>query len=323
MTLHYIILTHRYPDQLGVLVRRLDAPGVHFHVHLERTTEQAPFEAELAGMPNVTFVAPRETSPVGDIGIVKATLHALRSVAAQGEEGRCVLLSGQCYPIRSNAAIREWYAAHPHTVCMDLHEPPTPATRTDGFVKTLDTMRQRVELYKFNHSTARGGYFLLPPLCSAAFWSAPRRHFAQLRYLLPRTQRSLWRLLRARRMPPYVQLYYGSQWWSMPVAVVRRVLHFVDEHPEYLAFHEDSLLPDEMFFQGALMALKARDPGLELLPSNTYVDWHATERPRPPVMRAQRLEQLLAMPPHVLFARKFDRTVDADIFRLLDERVGA
>jgi hypothetical protein len=77
-----------------------------------------------------------------------------------------------------------------------------------------------------------------------------------------------------------------------------------------------------MFFQGALMALKAQDPGLALLPSNTYVDWHATERPRPPVMRAHRLEQLLAMPPHVLFARKFDRTVDADIFRLLDERVG-
>ncbi len=318
MTIHYIILTHRYPEQFGKLVRRLDAPGVRFHVHVERSTELAPFRAEVSGAENVHFVEPRENSPVGDIGIVKATLHALRNVVESGADGLCVLISGQCWPIRSNAGIRAFLEGHPETVFMEVHEPPTADTVENGFVKTQAIMRRRIALFKFNHGTERNAYFLLPSVFSAEFWSAPRKHLAQIRYLLPRSERPLGKLFAQRRFPSYTRPYYGSQWWTMPVAVAQAVLRFVDQHPDYLDYHTYSLLPDEMFFQGVIMALKKERPALPLEGSTTYADWTTTERPRPPVMRMARFEQLVAMPPHVLFARKFDRNVDAEIFHKLD-----
>lgn len=323
MTINYIILCHRFPEQVGRLVRAFSAPGTRFYIHVERTTDIAPFFEAVGSVENVHFMEERETSPYGHVGIVKATLHAMERIVKDGHEGACVLLSGQDYRVKSNERIRALFQGRPDTVFMDVIPFPDSQVKEDGFIKPLSTMLPRIEHYKFNHATSRGAFIMMPSIWTMAFWGSLRSRIAQLRFLSSRTDHDLRRILTKRRFPNYVRPHYGGQWWSMPTSVAKEVIAFVKEHPDYLKFHEYSLLPDEMFFQPIIVALKDRGATFDILPSTTYVDWVSQKRPRPQVMRVDRFKDLVSQPEHVLFARKFETAIDRDIFDMIDKHIAS
>jgi hypothetical protein len=123
------------------------------------------------------------------------------------------------------------------------------------------------------------------------------------------------RLPLRRRIPGGLTPYGGSPYWFLPRDVIAWIHEYVVTHPKYVRFFEHVFVPDELFFQTLVLNSPHRDSVVDA--NLRYIDWSTT--PGPKVLRADDLDALRAS--GMLFARKFDETVDSEILDLLDRRI--
>lgn len=112
MRLGYIVSAYKNPLQLARLVRRLHTGDEsHFAIHVDRKSSAETYEtiqAGLAGLANVTFLE-RHACHWGGFGHVAASLKGIRHLRESGSSpDYVILLSGQDYPIKSNASLRDF-----------------------------------------------------------------------------------------------------------------------------------------------------------------------------------------------------------------------
>jgi hypothetical protein len=107
----YIISAYRNPDQLVRLIHRLVAVGVTVLVHIDLRSDQAIFDRVAEGVadkPEVHLLE-RHRCVWGDFGHVRATLKGIAELYRQDIDfDYLVLLTGQDYPIKTNAQIRQF-----------------------------------------------------------------------------------------------------------------------------------------------------------------------------------------------------------------------
>jgi len=104
----YVISAYRAPAMLGRLVDALDVDAPPFLIHVDAKTPPAVHEELVAAVrrPNVE-VLPRHTCHWGGFGHVEATLKGIRRLLDSGRAfDYLFLLSGQDYPIKSDAHVR-------------------------------------------------------------------------------------------------------------------------------------------------------------------------------------------------------------------------
>lgn len=118
----------------------------------------------------------------------------------------------------------------------------------------------------------------------------------------------------SRRFPMGMTPHGGSQWWALSRPCIEYIDRFVREHPSFVRYYKHAFIPDEQFFQ----TLLANSPFADRIAGHdvTYVDADPPTPPRPATLGKHYLPDLLKSPK--LFARKFDRTQDAEILQLLD-----
>jgi hypothetical protein len=126
------------------------------------------------------------------------------------------------------------------------------------------------------------------------------------------------RLPRPRRVPAGLRPFGGGAWWAFARPVVEYVDRFVRENPAVVRFFEHVLHPSEVFFQTVVM--NSPLAGSVVTDSLRYIRWE-DELANPVTLRATDLDSILGS--GMLFARKFDASVDADVLDLLDERAVA
>lgn len=311
MQLAYIILAHKNPVQLRRLLLALHDGDTtpSFFVHIDKNVPQAQWEAfrrvlgELKHL-DITWLK-REKGAWGELGLVLATLNGLKSVLASARQyDHILLLSGMDYPIKSNADIGRFLAQHRGKNLIH-YKPLTAAEVPDRLF--------RIEAYHFK---LLGKPFSYP--------SASRRWQRKLldwALLLP------LRFPATRRFPAYVRPYTGSQWWCITQRAAEYICAFLDRHPDYLAYHQYSMVPDEMFFQSILLG--STGSGLEgsFVNGNlTYLEWRVPF-PRPagyayagPAVFTEADFDTLMRVDNKLFARKFDIEKDGKILDLIDEQ---
>lgn len=214
MKVAYIVSAYKLPQQLVRLVRRLDAPGVSFAIHVDRRSPDA-VQAEAAvclrELPSVEFL-PRHRCHWGGFGHVRATLKGIDHLLAAGVDfDYLVLLTGQDYPLRPPAAIADFLE------------------RAGG--------RSFISNWPLPHAPwgPRGGLERIEDL----HWIRGRRLHLSL-------------ALR-RRLPGGLRPYGGSPYWCLARPAVEHVHEFVHENPAYVRFFEHVFVPDELFFQTILL----------------------------------------------------------------------
>ena len=99
----YVLLVHRAPGQVARLVRRLNAPGVRFIIHVDPTSDIQKLLIDSLPLENVEFL-PRRRARWASFGLVAIALDGLRR-ALNHDVDHVVLLSGQDYPIKPAAQI--------------------------------------------------------------------------------------------------------------------------------------------------------------------------------------------------------------------------
>lgn len=115
MKLCYIVLLHHKFDQAARLVQRLTSPGVSFVIHIDTKAAFADtqsFRDSVSHIANITY-APRVDARWGSYRQALAILRSVQcAVRSHVDFNRCVLLSGQDYPVVGHPEIVEFFLKH-------------------------------------------------------------------------------------------------------------------------------------------------------------------------------------------------------------------
>jgi hypothetical protein len=314
MEINYIILAHKNPQQIQRLINRLDAPNRNFYIHIDKGADINPFLDNLSFKANVFFLPDslREYGTWGDVGIVKATIAIISQIVKDDRTGYCILMSGQDYSLVSNNYISDFFAKNYGEHFIALYALPHIGWGSQG---GLDRLNQ----YKINLSNSRMDFVQLPSLFDKFFYK--KQTIGKFKKLFKRNHFfGLSKLLVRRKLPKNIKPYGGGQWWALPIETIKDILKFIHSNPEYLEFHKDTLLPDEIFFHSILMHLKEKNEALIIKPSVTYVNWESQNRPLPVTFTIEDIEELKSASINKLFARKFDKETDEIIMDIIDQQ---
>jgi len=237
-----VILAHRDPEQLALLLRLLAHDSIRTYLHLDRRVDDGPFRRALAATEQAsTRWLPRYATRWGGVELVDASLEGLR--AARREDcDYVVLISGQDVPLMTAGDLVDFYEARRGRSYLEHVPLPDERWQYGG--------RLRTECYTF---TVRGRRETHRP---------PRFRSGDLSWrgrLLNAALGLRVALLPPREPPEAAELWGGSQWWNLDAEAVAHVLDFVEDHPDYRAWHRHTLIPDEIFFQSILAGTRFRD----------------------------------------------------------------
>ncbi|MCZ2817350.1 beta-1,6-N-acetylglucosaminyltransferase [Modestobacter sp. VKM Ac-2984] len=278
MSVAFVVLAHRGPQQVARLAGRLTETGDTVVVHVDRRQDHEPFRQavqQLRRADQVHLMPHRESVPCkwGDYSLVDATLRCVRTaLQAAPAASHVVLLSGQDYPLRSTAEIDEFFS--------------TAAGRS----------------YLF-YATERGPDGMDRTGNAQWYWNGKLERLARFhirvgdRFLaLPNKFVPWWPM---RRMPSGLRPCQGSQWFALHRDAAQYVLDYLDSHPRAVRFFRHVQIPDENAVHMVIDGSPHRSTVVQ-----DDLHWIAWEREHPRVLRADDLSAMLAT--GKLFARKFD-----------------
>lgn len=288
--LAFIVLAHHQTKQLARLLRRLNKAGWPIYLHLDRKMREIPYSetvVEVSRLPHVDLLR-RHRCHWGGWGIVRATLAGLNAALSAPEPfDHLFLLSGQCYPIKTD---RELLAF-------------SEANRGKSWVQTYPVPSGHA------WQTENGGLDRFA-----------RRHYPDVPTALARR---LFRVA-ARRgytpalsTPPNLPLFGGSQFWGLSHEAAQYVQDFCSNRPEVVRFFRHAAIPDEHFFQTILGGSPLANDGKIHCQTPHHLLWDEGTS-RPSVLTLDHLPELLAS--ERVFARKFDEKISVELREALDAR---
>lgn len=283
----YLILAHQYPAQLHRLYKALVDGCSSFFIHIDQKANIDGFQ-RLISDPEVQWVERVETN-WAEFGLVEAALNLLRAVKRSGKIfDRIILLSGQDYPIKSNHTINEYLRHSRQTTFIEYHSLPNPRK-----------WKPNGGLYRVNK------YFL--GLRFHQRYTAKALNFMAMVFPFLR-----------RRIPQGMKPYAGSMWWIIDDFSMNYILDFVDNNPDYIAFHKNTFAADELFFH--MILLNASDEKVKeriVNDDKRFIKWKDISASHPERLSAKDLEEIKNS--DALFARKFDITEDDLILNLIEQ----
>lgn len=313
MKICYIILAHKNPKQVSRLVNRLTEPWTTFYIHIDANKEIQPFKINIPNRNKVVFLEGKERMAGiwGDIGIVKATLNAMRKCTQENKPDIFILLSGQDYPLKNNQDIYEYFNKNVKVNFIDQYPMPMKMWEGGGL--------KRINRYKINKSQIRGHITFLPSIFDRDFYSLETA--GKINFLRKTGRfKQLFKVLKKRKFPSYLKPFGGSVYFALPVKTVEDIIKFVDTHPDYLTYHHYTLSADEIFFHSIIGYLNAKK-NIKIEPSLTYVNWKKKNGPPPLIFELEDFEELKTVSEKFLFARKFDEKIDKTVLDKIDEQL--
>ena len=115
MRICYLIIMHHKFEQAARMIRRLAAPHVSFVIHVDSRVDEHSFQRfkrDIAPFYSI-FFARRRRAKWGSYSLLQAMINCIDTAVTNCSFDRCVLLSGQDYPIKSNQQIISYFEAHP------------------------------------------------------------------------------------------------------------------------------------------------------------------------------------------------------------------
>lgn len=304
MVINYIIMAHKQPAQLKRLVDALSDRDTYFYVHIDREVDSSPFEMSLKDNKNVFFLTGEKkvTTVWGSIEIIKATISLMKEVVKDGRYGYTVLMSGQCYPIKSNDYIRAFFENNEGINFIEGFKLPHPLW-SDADV--------RLKHYTFYSFGKVRKMITVPPLILLFDVKRIRGYLRKYLGAIKNFPTKLGLLLRHRSMPGNLVAYGGMAYWAMPLNSIRFIVDYVKDNPQYLSDHTYTLYPDEVFIQTIVWNFLSN-----IDPPVTYASWPTSQYVSPKIFTSQDLEQIRERTE--LFARKFDIQIDEKILDMID-----
>ena len=314
MKIAYIILAHRYPEQLIRLVFRLHTESTSFFIHINKRTDDKIYHQVVSGLshlPNVYFLK-RHPVAWGNFGHTNASLEGIKEVFAKNISFDWLfLLTGQDYPIKSNRQIENFLRENEGKVFLDYIDfqvPPDRGWATSG--------SDRIDYWHFSFLDQLRFVFPAQLTTNAynRYVKSDRNWFSFAAFL--------WSVFIVffpikRKFPEGFIPFRGSSYWCFPKDCVEYIHNFIQQNRDFVNFFKYVDCPDEIFFQTLILNSRFKE---RVSTGNLhYIDWDNPNPSSPRVFVKTDFERLASS--SKLLARKFDLTRDADIFDLIDKKI--
>ncbi len=288
MKLAYIFFAYTKPELLIRIIKRLDAEGATFLIHVDKKIDDAfihQIEAAFPAKHNLFFTE-RVTIEWGDPGFFNALMLAFKELETRNiDYDYAFTLSTQDYPIKSQAEMQRILASYEGKQLLEYMPMPNPEWANGGM--------HRIDRYHFWVGKRR---FAFPPNI--------------LRKTLP--------IIPKRKLPHGYQPYAGSNWFNFTKEAIQYINEFVetDIGKDLVRFYSHTYIASESFFHTVLLNSPFKDQCVN--DELRYVKWGAGEA-RARVITVDDFEALKQS--HALFARKADDAVDSDILDMIDREL--
>lgn len=250
-------------------------------------------------------------------GVVYAILQCLADIHSKGLGDYVVLMSESDYPLKSPEYINHYLQSHFKDYIITTPLPhPNPLNTPDGH--WIEGGRRRLECWPVKLNSK-----MIASIEPLMFNFGNARQFAKvLRY----NPRKLVKALKVffmypdRRHPNYLRPCGGELWFGMRMSTVAKVLDYCKAHPDFLEYHKNTIVSDEIILPTLINHLVAENERENS--TLRYISW-----PKggsfSPIDLTESDEHLLAdciANPNYLYVRKVqDMAVCRLIDRLTDE----
>jgi hypothetical protein len=296
MKICYVISSYKLPEQVIRLVRKLNSPNAYFFIHVDKRSEDQVFlsiKDALKSFDNVVFLI-RHPSHYGSFGHVRITLKAINlALQSHPDFDYMVLLTGQDYPIKSNAYIQDFLTRNYGKSFISYY------TLDDSYA---GKWRERLgRLYYFDEK----GSHTFPGD------KLVRHILFKLRKVSKNSQDpELF-------FPAGLTPFFGNAYWVLHRKHIEYIARFIRQNPDYVRFFKHTRVPDEVFFHSILLnSVDCSDIENDDL---FYIDW-SEKKSSPTILTSEHLIALQST--EDLFARKFDITVGSAILDQIDNQPG-
>lgn len=287
----YLILAHKNWNQLQDLLSLLDHPQNDIYLHIDRSARgwNASALQGIVQQGTLNMLSTRYAG-WGSESLIDATLDLLR-VATRSPHAYYHLISGMDLPLRPQEEIHAYFSNAGNREFVDLKS----VTISNA------VLRDRLQTFHFLQN-ARERFPLLRELDRALLRLQAILGINRLKHCAVRFQK-------------------GSQWFSITQAFAE---HCLQQAPVYRPYFRFSKCADELFFQTILQnspfqerrAVETYDDERATM---RYIDWDRGNASSPYVFRAEDCDAILQS--GMLFARKFDETVDPAIIQRIKSAV--
>ncbi len=282
MKLAYLILAHKNPNQLRRLMRAVYDPSHYYliHVNIRGDEECHQVVREMAARHRNVKAMRSRGCTWGGYSFLDLELSAIRQLLdAEADWDFFINLSGQDFPLRTQPEIASYLAEHKGRNFMWIHDP-----------------------------------------LESGFWpdAAERLRYIYLEVPYYEKLVKLPKLRISRGFVPGGDAWYGGSAWLVLSREFCRYAVYSDRARRLRRFFRHTLLPDESFFQTAIMGSE-----YERTLVNDYkrqISWPYSASPHPKVYTADDLDELTRS--DAFFARKFDESVDSVVIEKLEARLG-
>lgn len=316
MNINYLILAYDNPKQLARIINFLTTSNTWFYIHIDKKSKRELFIQELSELKNISFVDAEDSEDViwADFSTVAATLKCLKLVNTLNKKGYCVLISEHDYPVKTNEEIFKYFESNYGNLFIATN------LLDSKDEKSLGIYNQRIISYKFNISSKKGDFLIIPSIWKKFFYS--RKTYLNI-YKLFKNKKvfSLFNLFILRKAPIIIDHYWGSQWWAIPNEKIKEILDFINKNPKILAYYKYTLAVDELFFQTILKHIDTQKINKSIFDvRSTFMKWQNNES-SPKILLTNDFDELVSLSNRFLFARKFNEKVDANILDMLDDHL--
>jgi hypothetical protein len=305
MKLAYLILAHRYPEQLLRLIESRNTENTVFFIHINKMTDQKTYDQfvkAFSHLPNVRFIK-RNVIYMFDFGHTQATIQGIKEIIeSQIDFDYLILGTGQDYSIKSKRYIENFFQENQGKIFLDYMD---NTVITDGLwpTRSADNINYwHVRLWKLRflffgslNLTSHNRY------CNAnkTWYKILEFFWSKIMPLFPFK----------RNFPEGFTPYRGSAYWCFPKDCVEYIYDFVKNNQSFVNYFRYVDGPDEMFFQTILLNSPLKE---RIVNDNLFlIDFENPNPTRPRVFETCDFERLVNSPQ--LFARKFDATRDVEI----------
>lgn len=259
MKIGFLILAHRYPNQVIKLIESLLLfKDSKVYIHVDRKSEQVheALTSRFSENKNVVLIEERYKVYWGSYNQIRATFSLIKSAYKNNTEDYFMLLSGQDFLVKKPSVLTKFLKDHSSKQFVVNFKLPDKQWSDGGL--------NRLQHYSFdieNHP-----------------WFSNK-----LNSLIKKSQD----LLHIKRYV-YFEQHGGSNWFNISKEALQYIVKYITENPKYLKAFRYSRCADEMFIQSILLNSKFKNDVV----SNDlrYIDWGSGPE-YPKILRTEDFEK--------------------------------
>lgn len=220
----YVILAHNNPKQLNIFINQMLSYGdCDIYIHIDKKNKQMINKIQTN---KHVFVFCEYEIAWGSIEIMKATIFLMKQVLKANIEYTHIYY-GSGNDLLVKKGLYEYLAKNSDKVFMKIQGELTPKNRlSDRY------------LVRWSHKLmVRSDYH-------------PYRFVRIVIHALYKAGINIWPNLKTIE---FKHIYRGSQWFIAPYNIISYLIKYIENHPNYVQYWEDSLAPDEFLLHTIIM----------------------------------------------------------------------